>query len=313
MVARDTGNQLLAVADDLICSADLEGYFTDVNPAFSRALGWSEEELLRRPYLDLVHPDDREPMRAAIRRLRETGKLVDFRSRFRAKDKHFTWIEWRAALHDETIYAVGRPRPEDGSTDLESMVTRVVRQQAAEEERQRREWIEDRDKEREQLKGEVSDSERRASIGQTKAKTLQVWIAALVAMVTTIGTGAAWAIRRIEENALAGKELEERREDIDHDLADLKARIEKNERRVSQIQRVVVETQIQVSDSTTYISKKIDAALPRAADKVDVPPSVRAAAVKVDEIKRDETAADLFRSDPDPLDKGGTDGDDEAP
>ena len=37
--------------------ANLEGYFTQVNPALERTLGWTSTEITTRPYIELVHPD----------------------------------------------------------------------------------------------------------------------------------------------------------------------------------------------------------------------------------------------------------------
>ncbi|MBW8911497.1 MAG: PAS domain-containing protein, partial [Sphingomonas sp.] len=45
---------------DLLVVANVRnGLFVRVNPAACRILGWSEDELLQRPFLDVVHPDDR--------------------------------------------------------------------------------------------------------------------------------------------------------------------------------------------------------------------------------------------------------------
>jgi PAS domain-containing protein len=48
------------VAVDLHCTAGFDGHFQRVNPAGCALLGYSEAELLTRPFLDLVHPEDRE-------------------------------------------------------------------------------------------------------------------------------------------------------------------------------------------------------------------------------------------------------------
>jgi two-component system sensor histidine kinase/response regulator len=48
------------LSPDLLCIADFDGRFILLNPAWEKTLGFSTEELLSRPYLDFVHPDDRE-------------------------------------------------------------------------------------------------------------------------------------------------------------------------------------------------------------------------------------------------------------
>src|SRR5271154_3329421 len=45
---------------DLQATADLTGRFTRVNPAWERTLGHSAETMCSQPYLEFVHPDDRE-------------------------------------------------------------------------------------------------------------------------------------------------------------------------------------------------------------------------------------------------------------
>lgn len=49
---------LLELSLDMLCIANAESYFTRLSPAFTRTLGWSLEELMYRPFLDFVHPDD---------------------------------------------------------------------------------------------------------------------------------------------------------------------------------------------------------------------------------------------------------------
>ena len=44
---------------DMLCVADINGCFRSINNAWETILGYKEEELLSRPYLDFVHPDFR--------------------------------------------------------------------------------------------------------------------------------------------------------------------------------------------------------------------------------------------------------------
>ena len=52
--------QLLDLSQDAFYIADLDGQLTFVSPALARSLGYTPEELLARPFLDNVHPDDVE-------------------------------------------------------------------------------------------------------------------------------------------------------------------------------------------------------------------------------------------------------------
>ena len=59
--AHDTEvTELLDLALDLICVAGLDGYFKRVNKAWTDVLGYTKEEMLTQPWINLVHSDDRE-------------------------------------------------------------------------------------------------------------------------------------------------------------------------------------------------------------------------------------------------------------
>ena len=79
---------------DLICLAGNNGYFEKVNPAFSKCLGWSAEELTSRPWLDFVHPEDVEPTIAAGQLLLRKEKVIGFENRYRCKDGSCRWLSW---------------------------------------------------------------------------------------------------------------------------------------------------------------------------------------------------------------------------
>jgi PAS domain S-box-containing protein len=96
---------------DLLASADLTGKLVRVNRAWERTLGHSVETLCSRPFVDFVHPDDREATIAEAAALAE-GKRdsIHFRNRYRTADGEYRWLEWNAtvSLRDKVIHAVVR-------------------------------------------------------------------------------------------------------------------------------------------------------------------------------------------------------------
>jgi PAS domain S-box-containing protein len=104
-----TNHQELSL--DLICTASFEGFFTRVNPAGERLLGYQTEELLNRPFLDFVHPDDQEATVVEMKRQTEAGLAVlNFRNRYRCKDGSYRWLEWssRPDPRGNNLVAVAR-------------------------------------------------------------------------------------------------------------------------------------------------------------------------------------------------------------
>jgi PAS domain S-box-containing protein len=95
---------------DLFCIAGFDGYFRRLNSNFSRVLGYSDNELLAKPFLDFVHEDDREATIAVVGQLSEGKPIVRFRNRYRAKSGELIQFEWTAkSIHAEClIFAVAR-------------------------------------------------------------------------------------------------------------------------------------------------------------------------------------------------------------
>jgi len=83
---------------DLICVADIgTATFVKVNPSFRRVLGYSEEELLGRTFLNFIHPDDVEPTVEVIERdLKRGKKVMRFENRYRTKGGGYRWLAWTA-------------------------------------------------------------------------------------------------------------------------------------------------------------------------------------------------------------------------
>jgi PAS domain S-box-containing protein len=82
-----------------------------VNTVFERTFGYQQLELHSRPWLDLVHPADREGVSATLRMpptSEDAENRIEFEARFRCKDGSYRRIGWTAAEHDGLLYATGR-------------------------------------------------------------------------------------------------------------------------------------------------------------------------------------------------------------
>jgi PAS domain S-box-containing protein len=95
---------------DLLCQLDFNGYFKRLNPAWERTLGWTRAELMSRPFIEFVHPDDRERTLGQNARVRGGGQALEFENRYLCKDGSFRWLLWNAApdASGRVIYSVAR-------------------------------------------------------------------------------------------------------------------------------------------------------------------------------------------------------------
>ena len=113
------------VSIDMLCIASTDGYFKKVNQAFVRELGWSEEELLSRPFISMVHEDDIRATQREILKLAGGTPTIRFTNRYLCKDGSYKRVRWNAYPEPETgrLYAIARVRSEQpdqrGGADAE--------------------------------------------------------------------------------------------------------------------------------------------------------------------------------------------------
>jgi PAS domain S-box-containing protein len=95
---------------DMLSVAGFDGYFKRLNPAWERVLGYTREELLARPYLEFVHPDDRTSTTAEAGKLSGGGQVHSFENRYRAKDGTYRWLQWVSVPYpsEQRSYGVAR-------------------------------------------------------------------------------------------------------------------------------------------------------------------------------------------------------------
>jgi diguanylate cyclase (GGDEF)-like protein/PAS domain S-box-containing protein len=98
------------LALDMLCIAGMDGYFKRVNPAFQRILGYSADELLGQPFVDLIHPDDRTETLREVSKLTEGSPTLAFENRYRCKDGTYRNLYWTSFPDPGTglLYAIAR-------------------------------------------------------------------------------------------------------------------------------------------------------------------------------------------------------------
>ena len=100
-------SRFFSLATGILCIVDFNGYFVRVNPTLTMALGWSEKEMLSRPFADFIHPDDVAASMKEAGRLAEGHLTMSFVNRYRAKDGSYRTFRWSAAadLQQQKLFA----------------------------------------------------------------------------------------------------------------------------------------------------------------------------------------------------------------
>ena len=117
---RRTGRHF-ELARDLAVTTSFDGFFTSVNPVVTELLGWSVEEFLSRPFIDMVHPDDRQATMREVEGLADGKVTFSFVNRYECKDGSYRWLDWNATVPPDEllIYASARDVTERRRAALE--------------------------------------------------------------------------------------------------------------------------------------------------------------------------------------------------
>lgn len=112
------------VSIDMLCFLDFNGHFKRLNPAWERTLGFTRAELMSKPFIEFVHPDDRERTLKQNAAVRAGGTALGFENRYLCSDGSYKWLHWNAA-------------PDSGNRVIYSAARDVTEAKRAEAERER--------------------------------------------------------------------------------------------------------------------------------------------------------------------------------
>ncbi|MGH8420008.1 MAG: PAS domain S-box protein [Pseudomonas sp.] len=105
---RSLNQRIMQFTHDMLCSIDEQGRFLDVSPSCMRLLGYSQEELIGRHYMDFVLPEDRKKTACEELEIRAGQRTQSFRNRYVHRNGLLLHILWSADKDEngQTLFAV---------------------------------------------------------------------------------------------------------------------------------------------------------------------------------------------------------------
>ena len=108
--ATEDFDRFFTLSLDLFCVVTFEGYFLRLNPAWETVLAFSREELRAAPFVEFIHPDDRDASMRELSKATSGEHVINFENRYRTKDGSYKWLQWFATpfIAQGLVYAAGR-------------------------------------------------------------------------------------------------------------------------------------------------------------------------------------------------------------
>ena len=94
------------LSKDLLAIADINGVWQNVNPAWTRVLGWDVSEIVGRTFEWLEHPDDHDAVRLPFDDVR--AESFAFRNRLRTRQGDYRSLSWTVVPQSGLFYCVAR-------------------------------------------------------------------------------------------------------------------------------------------------------------------------------------------------------------
>jgi len=108
--------------------AGFDGFFKKLSPNWTDALGYALDYLFSIPYLDLVHPEDRESTMTEAQRVTERFNTFLFENRYRHADGSYRWMVWTSLSKPEEALVYGVALSYSDRKDAERDLERTLRE-----------------------------------------------------------------------------------------------------------------------------------------------------------------------------------------
>lgn len=105
------------VSVEMMCIIGFDGCFKRLNPAWEKNLGFSLNKMLFKPFIDFVHPEDKDATLAEAAKLTAGARTISFENRYRCTDGSYRWLSWSVlpAVKEELLYCVARAMLQNAS------------------------------------------------------------------------------------------------------------------------------------------------------------------------------------------------------
>src|SRR4030066_1281540 len=137
----EENRNLFTLSLDMLCIAGFDGYFKRLGPSWEKTRGFTMEKLCAKPFIEFIHPEDREKTIAEAQKLSTGIDVISFENRYLCKNGSYRWILWNAtsSLKEELIFASARDVTEKKRAEAE--IKKVMEQTLIESEEKYRELV----------------------------------------------------------------------------------------------------------------------------------------------------------------------------
>jgi diguanylate cyclase (GGDEF)-like protein/PAS domain S-box-containing protein len=114
--------RLFEMTSDLLAMVSMDGRLTLVNPAWEQTLGWSTQELMSKPLIEFVHPDDvDQTLVCMLSGSHREAELENFTNRIRHQAGEWRSFAWSGRCDGKVWYLAARDVSERASLELQAL------------------------------------------------------------------------------------------------------------------------------------------------------------------------------------------------